>query len=158
MMKKQESIGKWVSIMYRYGQSYINKELKEYNLGSGQFTFLINLYKKDGISQEEIADNLNIDKGTTARAIGKLEEEGYVRREKDLKDKRTNKVFLTDKAREVEPKIYKILCEWNSIISNGLSEEEMQISISLLQKMCSNACSHIKGKQAENNISVKVKL
>ena len=40
--------------------------------------FLLELYKKDGKNQEELSEKLNIDKGTTARAIKKLEEEGFL--------------------------------------------------------------------------------
>ena len=48
---------------------------------------------KDGIKQEEMASSLNIDKGTTARAIKKLEEEGYIYRQKDKEDNRAQLVF-----------------------------------------------------------------
>lgn len=144
MNNNQNSIGKWVSILYRVSQSYINKELKKYNIGSGQYIFLINLCKKDGISQEQLAYNLNIDKGTTARALTKLEEQGYVRREKDLKDKRANRVYVTEKAIQVEPLIMETLANWNSIISSGLTEEEMDMCKSLLQKMSENASIYFK--------------
>lgn len=138
------SIGKWISTLYRISQSYINKELKSYNIGSGQYIFLINLYKKDGISQEELADKLSIDKGTTARAISKLEEQGYIRRERDTKDKRAYKVYVTDRALEIKPKIIEVLTSWNHIIASDFTDEDMRMTLELLQKMSSNACKYFK--------------
>ena len=96
------------------------------------------LYIEDGKNQEDLSKILKIDKGTTARAIKKLEEEGYVRREKDNLDKRANKVFLTEKGMDIKEDIYKILSQWESIISQSLEKEERILMINLLKKVCLN--------------------
>ena len=46
------SIGRWVSVLYRYGQSFLDRELKMYSISSGQYIFLIILLKRDGMRQE----------------------------------------------------------------------------------------------------------
>ena len=66
----------WLSILYRYGRSHISKVLEPYNIGSGQYIFLMVLLKNNGISQEELSDYLKIDKATTAKAVRKLEQAG----------------------------------------------------------------------------------
>jgi len=86
----ENSPGRWISILYRYAQSFIGKCLKSYDIGSGQYVFLLELYKDDGRKQEDLAKELNIDKGTTARAIANLEEHGYLTKEVDKKDKRAD--------------------------------------------------------------------
>ena len=73
--KGNKHIGKYISQLYRKGSVFINKEVPEYGIGSGQFMFLLELYINDGKNQEEIAETLKIDKGTTARALKKLEEQ-----------------------------------------------------------------------------------
>ena len=105
MNDNQSSIGRPISILYRYGQSYTSKKLEAYNIGSGQYIFLLALYRNDGISQEELSAYLKIDKATTAKAVKKLIEAGYIRRDIDSSDKRAYKVFLTAKARDVIPVI-----------------------------------------------------
>ena len=62
---KCENIGKYISQLHRKGNVFINRELSKYDLSVGQFMFLLDLYIKDGKNQEEISDNLKIDKGTT---------------------------------------------------------------------------------------------
>ncbi len=133
-----ESIGKYISTLYRSGNAYFSKEFSKYNIGSGQFFFLTYLYANDGVIQEEISYNLNVDKGTTARAIKKLEEEGYVYRKVDEEDKRAYKVYITDKALSIKEGIYATLKKWNSIIAYGFSEEEKEITLRLLQRMVEN--------------------
>ncbi|KAA0965944.1 MarR family transcriptional regulator [Sporosarcina sp. ANT_H38] len=138
-IKNKESIGRWISLLHRYGNVYINEQLKEFNLGAGQYQFLAVLYQNEGISQDEIASLLKMDKGTAARAIAKLEKEGYVERKIFIVDKRIKKLYLTEKAHAFESKLTSILQEWKDIITEGLSGDEQEYASKLLDKMSKNA-------------------
>ena len=140
ILKNNEgSIIRYISILYRYGQSYITKRLGALNIGSGQYVFLMALYRKGGISQEELSSYLKIDKGTTAKAIRKLEEEEYLIRDIDLRDKRAYRISLTSKALDVIPIIQAAAGDWENIITSGLSEEESLWVERILHKMAENA-------------------
>ena len=136
--KGNKHIGKYISQLYRKGSVFINKEVSEYGIGSGQFMFLLELYINDGKNQEEIAETLKIDKGTTARALKKLEEQGFVTRIKDENDKRSNKIYLNDKAKDVREGVLDVLNDWNKEITKSLAEEEEEMLKSLLEKVCKN--------------------
>ena len=97
MKKDCNYIGRYISQIHRKGGSFISKELSGLGVGAGQFMFLLELYRGDGRSQEDLAETLNIDKGTTARAIKKIEEEGFLTREKDEIDKRDYKFYQNGK-------------------------------------------------------------
>ena len=135
---EHKHIAKYISQLYRKGSSYINKEISKYGIGSGQFMFLLELYKKDGKNQEEIAEDLKMDKGTTARALKKLEEQGFLTRLKDEKDKRSNKIYLSDKAKNIREDIFDILDDWNKQITKSLDKEEVKILEDLLEKVSKN--------------------
>ena len=137
------SLGKWISLLYRYGQIYIYKELEPYNIGKGQFLFLVTLYKKEGLSQDELAQTLNIDKGTTARAVEKLEKSGYLYRKPKKMNLRTNEIYLTQKAKDFEPQLYSILKRWTDILSTGMAESEIEKAFCILAKMTENATDYI---------------
>lgn len=136
--KENNHIGKYISQIYRKGRIFIGKGLEEYNIGQGQFMFLLELYIEDGRNQEDLAEVLKIDKGTTARAIKKLEENGFIRREKDEKDKRFNQVYLTQKGKDIKDNIFFVLDQWDKKMSEQLNEEEREQMIKLLSKVCSN--------------------
>ena len=139
-MKKNncDNIGKYISQIYRKGRIFISKGLEEHNIGQGQFMYLLELYIEDGRNQEELAEVLKIDKGTTARAIKKLEENGFVRRQKDENDKRSNRVYLTEEGKGVKNDIFFILNQWDEKMSEQLNKEERELMIKLLRKVCSN--------------------
>lgn len=145
-MNKHDSIGRHISILYRYGSCYIGKELEKYNIGKGQYTFLVTLFRYDGIRQEDLSELLNIDKGTTARAIKKLEEEGYVVRKINPEDRRSYGVYITDKARSIGEDILNTLNKWNDVISIDFTKEEKELSLDLLKRMTENAVKFKKGK------------
>ena len=123
-MYKNEFVGKAISYLYRYEQIYIEKKIELYGIGSGQFPFLMRLYREDGINQETLSNYLKIDKGTTARAIQKLVDEGYVFRQRDEKDKRSYRVFLTEKGKKLEPDMKKIVSEWEDILFFGFDDSQ----------------------------------
>lgn len=136
--KLREPIGKYISQLYRKGGTQISKEISTFGIGQGQLMFLTQLYKQDGISQEELTEILRIDKGTTARAIKKLEDENLVTRIKDEHDRRAYKVYLTDKAKFIESNIFEILREWDEKIVKNLTEDEKETFTRILKKICIN--------------------
>ena len=137
--RKREPIGKYLSIINRKGNVFITKEISKFGIGSGQVMFLMELYKKDGISQEELSEGLNIDKATTCRAIKKLEEAGFLTRVKDKNDKRAYKLYLTQKSKDMEESIRDVLRICEDHISKNLSEEEVKTLAMILKKICINS-------------------
>ncbi len=135
MSNRHRSVGKYISILYRQGQSYISNEMKEYGIGSGQYAFLLVLYDEDGISQDEISNRLLIDKGTTARALDKLEKEGFVSRVTNPIDRRSNNIFLTDKAKDLEKILCSTLSNWTKLLLKDLNEDEQKLLFETLEKM-----------------------
>lgn len=133
------SVGKYISCIYRYSQRYFEKQLAEYGLGSGTYPFLITLFRKDGIHQQQLSQHLNIDKTTTTRAVKRLIDLGYVIRQRDLCDRRAYRLFLTEKGRRLEPGIRKVLRHWSSILSKGFAAEEKQQMLDFLRRMSHNS-------------------
>ena len=140
MSGASSSVGRWISILYRYRQNYLSRKLEPFNIGSGQYFFLLVLSKNNGISQEGLSDYLKIDKATTAKAVKKLEKEGYVTRTVDTADKRAYQVYLTQRGWELVPLIEKYINDWERLVTAGFTENESRLLERLLEKMAQNAC------------------
>ena len=136
-------LGKIATYLYRCTQAYTNEILKEYHLGSGLYPFLLKLYIQEGINQNQISRALNIDKAMSARAVKKLIEMGYIRKEEDHEDSRAFKLYLTEQGRAVAPVVKDALRRWNDMITQDLSEQEKDMVINLLGKVLNNAKSCI---------------
>lgn len=134
-----ESIGRSMSIIYRYRQILINHKLKPYDLGCGQYIFLMNIARNLGISQKELTSLVMIDKATTAKALKKLEENDYIYRVCDLADRRYNQLFLTDKGHELVPIIIDILEGITEELTHGLSDDECEQFSAISNMILDNA-------------------
>ena len=72
--------------IFRKTQVYLDKVLKEYELSSGSYPYLLILMENEGISQNKISEELGYDKAMSARTITKLINLGYLDRKKDESD------------------------------------------------------------------------
>ncbi|EHI96769.1 regulatory protein MarR [Clostridium sp. DL-VIII] len=126
------------SKIFRYKQMYLEKTLKKYGLSSGSSPYLFNLERNEGISQNGLSKELDNDKAMSARTIARLIGLGYVHREQDEKDSRSYKLYLTDKAKKVLPKIHEELQTLMNSITEDVSEAEMLITMQSLRKILVN--------------------
>ncbi len=140
-MHHQRSIGRLISRIHHFSHIHLGRELETYDIGSGQFYFLMRLFHQDGTNQEYLARHLMTDKATSARAIGKLEEAGYITRKRDDSDRRAYQVFLTEKAYEIRPIIKKILKNWTDALLQGFSGDEQTMLFDFLERITANAAS-----------------
>ena len=123
-------IGKLSSEIYRRGYIYFTKRLVPFDINYIQLLCLISLYIKDNQSQEQITDDLSIDKSSVHRAIKGLIEKEYVSRVRDEKDKRVYRVSLTQKA---------MTKERENLLSEGIDPQEKAIAFKVLNQMTQNA-------------------
>ncbi|WP_027702083.1 MarR family winged helix-turn-helix transcriptional regulator [Metaclostridioides mangenotii] len=133
-----ESIGKLNAAIYRNMDSIVNSKLKDLPIRSGQQDFFYVVSINEGITQKELSEHLYIGKSTTAKAIKNLVDSGYIRKEKDEKDKRSDRLYLTEKGREISPRIQQGFIEVVNVAMKDLSDEEIETSIKLLNKILNN--------------------
>jgi len=124
--------------IFRYTQIYLDKALKEYELSSGSYPYLLILKDKDGINQNRISEELGYDKAMTTRTLAKLINIGYLDRIKDDDDFRANKIYLTEKGKDVTAKILEKIQELVQLITLDLNEEEKVNTIESLNKILCN--------------------
>lgn len=141
MNNTSASLGKIISILYRHGHIHINEHLKPLGLTSGQAVHLMALYRQDGLRQEDLCQRIDIDKGTTARAVKQLEARGYVRKRRDPRDKRACRLHLTPKALRAKSDFLSVFLGWTRILSEGMTEEEVRTALDLMERMAGNAAA-----------------
>lgn len=146
MSREKESIARWISVLHRQFQIYLNRELKDYDINSSEYVFLVNLYEQDSVSQEQLSSNLFVNKAATARAISRLEKLGYVHRTRDPLDSRAYLVTLTAKGLEMRQFIKAKLAYWTQTISAGLTPEETEGMIRTIKRMSESALAETKGE------------
>jgi DNA-binding MarR family transcriptional regulator len=91
--------------------------------------------KKEGVSSKELATFLNVTSGAITQFIDPLVEQKLVTREEDAKDRRIQRMTLTDIARQKFTSFKKDYYKLVSPVFNELSEKEIEQFIVLLGKI-----------------------
>ncbi|MEH7401060.1 MarR family winged helix-turn-helix transcriptional regulator [Gottfriedia acidiceleris] len=127
-----------IGMIARALDSISNIEFKEHDLTKGQYLYLVRIAENPGIIQEKLAEMIKVDRTTAARAIKKLEMNGFIEKKEDKENKKIKKLFATEKGENVYPFIKRENDYSNIVALEGLSEIEVETIFTLLQKVRKN--------------------
>ncbi|MFC4772566.1 MarR family winged helix-turn-helix transcriptional regulator [Enterococcus hermanniensis] len=131
-----DSLTKMVNRIARLSALYREQEFKKLGLGEMHHAYILGVCNQPGISQEELACKIFINKSNVARQLAQLEQKGFITRKSDKKDARKLQVFPTEKALAIEADIRTILTDWNNQLLTSIPlERQEQLSIELHQIM-----------------------
>ncbi|WP_165005676.1 MULTISPECIES: MarR family transcriptional regulator [unclassified Enterococcus] len=127
-----------IGMIARALDSISNIEFKEVDLTRGQYLYLVRICENPGIIQEKLAEMIKVDRTTTARAIKKLETNGFIERLADAENKKIKKLYPTAKGSEVYPFIIRENNYSNQTALKGLTEKEAEQLEILLKRVREN--------------------
>ena len=130
-------------------QTVFRQERLGADICAAHHVFVFTICAHPGLSQDEIARALYLNKSTVTRALSSLEERGLVRRELNPEDKRQTLVYPTEEMLNMLPEVRKIAADWNEIIESDIPEEELLVFYSVLLRMEKNAKRAIEGELNE---------
>lgn len=127
-----------IGMIARALDSISNIEFKELELTKGQYLYLVRICENPGIIQEKVAELIKVDRTTAARAIQKLEMNGFIEKKDDHHNKKIKKLYPTEKGKTVFPFIKRENDYSNTVALEGFSEEEVENIFNLLQRVRKN--------------------
>lgn len=127
-----------IGMIARALDSISNIEFKEYELTKGQYLYLVRICENPGIIQEKLSEMIKVDRTTAARAIQKLEINGFIEKKEDESNKKIKKLFPTEKGKNVYPFIKRENDYSNTVALEGFSETEAETISNLLQRVRQN--------------------
>lgn len=127
-----------IGMIARALDSISNIEFKEYDLTKGQYLYIVRICENPGIIQEKLAEMIKVDRTTAARAIKKLEMNGFIEKKDDEHNKKIKKLFPTEKGNNVYPFIKRENDYSNMVALEGFSEREAETISNLLQRVRKN--------------------
>lgn len=118
--------------------SISNIEFQEVDLTRGQYLYLVRICEHPGIIQEKLAEMINVDRTTTARAVKKLIAKDLIKSMPDKNNRKIKKLYPTDRGKKVYPFILREHHYSNQVAVKGLSQQEVLQLHTLLQKVRKN--------------------
>ncbi|WP_022666269.1 MarR family winged helix-turn-helix transcriptional regulator [Desulfospira joergensenii] len=134
------SIGYLVGRTSRAIVKRLTKKFAEagFDVSYEQWSVLVHLYRRDGQTQQELSRRVVKDKAAITRLLHVLEKKNIVLRIPDRTDKRSNRVYLTHKAKVFKEELIRLVEEMLFEAEQGIPPEEMDQCKATLNKVFSN--------------------
>ena len=127
-----------ISIIVRKMRLMAEAHLGEYGIGFPEQLVIMHLGAHGASNQTAIADALEIDKGSIAKTLSKLEEKGLIVRRENPENRRENRVELTPAADRILHAMRTAHKQLDGIMFAGLSDEEVRTTCRVLSRIAEN--------------------
>ncbi len=132
-------LGDFIGFRLRRIQNRLAKDFeaatREYDLRSGLFSSLALIAANPGVSQNEVAQTVGLDKSVAVQIIDELERRGLARRERSTVDRRRHALFCTDEGEAFLSNLFRILGETEQKALHQMSASELDLLKALLDRI-----------------------
>ena len=130
-----------------------DRRVRELGLTRSQWWVLTHLYRKDGLTQSELAEMLELEKPSLCRLLDRLEANGWVRRAADPSDRRAKRIYLTEQVEEPMQVMREIAAGVREDALSGLSAADQDRFVDTLLTIKSNLMAQVNGASKGNGRS-----
>jgi len=135
---KEMPLGRRLGLIAKRYLGAMSRRLSHLEIGP-YFPVIVIIDKTSGtLTQQEIADTLQLDKTSVLRIIDYLSEKGYLKRTEKPDDRRAYIIKLTAKGTKVLPEIYKAVKELNKTALSGLTAKQINTFYSTIEVISKN--------------------
>lgn len=103
-----------------------------------QFMLIDLLWNQGEMSQQQLADQMQKDKNSVTKLVDAIERKGFVVRQQNLNDRRSNTLVLTEKANQLKPGAKQKGISILDQILEGIDEKELRAFLTTLRKLNNN--------------------
>jgi len=132
------SVSWLVGTAARLVQRRLSSRLSAFGLTPPQWGVLITLFEVDGLSPTDLAARTAIDGPTMTGVLDRLEQAGFVYRQRDPRDRRMLGVYLTESGRALHDALPRVIWEANEEALDGLSDQQVAALFAMLRQVIAN--------------------
>ena len=129
-----------ISKIHRLSGRVFARMLREYDIeiNPAQGRILFVLWREDGIPIRELVKRTSLGKSTLTSMLDRLEEAGYIARERSESDRRVVLVRRTDKDRAAQAAYEHVSAAMSSVFYRGLTDDEIGTFERTLERILDN--------------------
>ena len=101
----------------------------------GWFGLMVIVANNEGLSQTRLARALGIDGSTMVAMIDRLEENGWIRRQRSAVDRRSHALYLTGAGSQLLARLTPMVAAHEADLAHDLSADEKNALLGLLAKI-----------------------
>lgn len=139
-MKAADNItfGVLITDVTRLLRKHFDRRAVRFHMTRAQWRALKRLHRDEGMRQNELAEQLEMEPIAIGRVIDRLQKAGFVERRADPVDRRAWRLYLTPRAHGVVDDMEQISYELFRQAQRGISATDMKAMMSMLTRMKDN--------------------
>ena len=146
---KTESAGYLMNHIARQFAILLGEGLKPLGISPAQFPILLELWQKDGLSQQELVERADLKQATIANTLARMERDGLITREPNPDDARSRLIMLTEQARALQQQSTEIAKAINQTALSDLSADEQKLFLEMAAKIVARQQEMIAGGKTD---------
>lgn len=132
-MRHQETIDYFLKVTWQNIANKYNQLASEFGITQSVGYLLINIDEIEGTTVSEVAGLLGLKSTSLSRMLNNLQQDGLIYRESHLKDKRSVKLYLTEKGKEKRHLARVVVKKFNDYLNEHFTEEDKSQLINSLK-------------------------
>lgn len=117
-----------------YG-SYYESNIKDHDLTLKEFSVLLRIRFQGVATQHDLVKLFKVSGAYIAKLLRKFEENGYIVRKEDPKNRRKKLVKITDEGIKKTDEIIEVIQSWEDKVTANITEEELKTLKQILFKI-----------------------
>lgn len=136
---RMESATYLASLLAKSFSRALQERAQKLGFAPGQFPVLLELWTEEGLTQKQLLDRLDIEQATMANTLARMERDGLITRRKHPEDKRSQQIFLTERAREIEAAAKAAALAADQSLLSGLRQFERELLLEYMRMALAHA-------------------
>lgn len=132
------TFGVLVTDVTRLLRKHFDRRAVRFQMTRAQWRALKRLHRGEGMRQNELAEQLELEPIAIGRVIDRLQKAGFVERRADPTDRRAWRLYLTPRAHGVVGDMEQISTELFRQAQRGISAADMKVMMGMLTRMKDN--------------------
>ena len=114
------------------------RKFKAIEINPAQGRVMFPLWLQDNLSFQDLLERTSLSKATLSHLLDNLEKTGHIKRVRSQEDKRTLKVKLTKKNKNLQDKYLEVSNKMTRLFYNGFTDKEIDQLESYLKRLLNN--------------------
>ncbi len=138
-------------------RTYVDQCAREHGMTRAQWGVLIRLERQEGMTQAEMAESLEIQPISLVRLVDKLCPHSLVERRPHPRDRRANRLYLTDKGRSTLTRLAPLGREITVDVLASLDEADVADLLQMLMRIRNNIRQATGKRDVANGVQGKLR-
>jgi MarR family transcriptional regulator, organic hydroperoxide resistance regulator len=134
-MKREESVDYQIKAAWHAIARMYNAEANKFNLTVSVGYILLNIDLEEGTPATKIAPLLGLEARSITRTLKNMEEEGFIYKVQDEKDRRFFRIFLTDKGKKAREVSRLSVIRFNEAVYETIPIDKIKVFFEVMHKI-----------------------